>query len=158
MAAAPVGGHEALRVEGLAQFQAELRRVNRDLPRVLRLAHLDAAELVAEEARGRARARGGVAAKTAPSIKAAGEQRRAKITLGGARFPFALGAEFGGGRHGPGNPTPAGGYTTQFPPWRGSGGDAGYFVYPAIRATRDRFVDAYEQGLAELISRAFPTP
>ena len=38
---------------------------------------------------------GGVAAKTAPSIRALAEQRYAKLVFGGARYPFAFGANFG---------------------------------------------------------------
>lgn len=155
MATKPPGGHEAIRVEGLAQFQRELRRVSSDFPRELRLANLEAAEVVATAARAKARSLGGVARKTEPSIKAAAEQRRAKVSFGGPKFPFAMGAEFGGGKYGPGNPTARGGYTTQFKAWRGNDSGAGYFVFPEIRRTKDPFLEVYEKALFDLIERAF---
>ena len=51
--------------------------------------------MVAERAKARAMSLGGVAAKTAPSIRAMAEQRYAKLVMGGARYPFAFGANFG---------------------------------------------------------------
>ena len=146
MSTKPPGGHEAIRVEGLAQFQRELRRVSNDFPRELRLANLEAAEVVAKAARAKAQALGGVARKSAPSIKATAEQRRAKVSFGGPKFPFALGAEFGGGSR------PS---TRQFKAWRGNDSGAGYFVFPEIRRTKDAFLEVYEKGLFDLIERAF---
>lgn len=133
-----------VRVAGLADFQRELRKVNADLPKELRKANIEAAEVVASDARRRAEARGGVSRKSAPSIKAQGEQRRSKVSIGGARFPFALGAEFGSIQY------------AQFDPWTGNGSDAGYFLYPAIRETREEFMDVYEQVIDRLSRRAFP--
>jgi hypothetical protein len=138
----PTDRSEAIQVNGLAAFQRELRRI--DLAKDLRLANLAAAELVAGKARSRAAGLGGVAAKTAPSIKAAAEQRRAKVTLGGPRFPFAMGAEFGG----QGRPT-----TQQFQPHRGR---TGYALYPTIRDTREEFIEVMARSLDELMRRAFP--
>lgn len=133
-----------VRVEGLKDFQRELRKLDAALPRELRKANIEAAEVVAKPARARAESQGSTAAKVAPSIKAAGEQRRSKITLGGPRFPMALGAEFGG----QGRPT-----TQQFRPHRGT---EGYFLYPTVRDTREPFIDAYEDALDRLMRRAFP--
>lgn len=138
----------AVRVEGLADFQKELKRLDQKLPRELQKANKRAAELVADAARTRATGLGSVAAKAAPSIKAAAEQRRSKVSIGGARYPFALGAEFGG----QGRPT-----TMQFAPWSGSDTGAGYFLYPAIRETRDEFMDAYDDAIEQLTREAFPT-
>lgn len=138
----PTDRSEAIQVRGLADFQRELKRI--DLAKDLRLANLGAAELVAGRARGRASGLGGVAAKTAPSIKAAAEQRRAKVVLGGSQFPFAMGAEFGG----QGRPT-----TQQFKPHLGR---TGYALYPTVRDSRDEFVDVYERALDQLMRRAFP--
>lgn len=132
----------AIQVRGLADFQRELRRI--DLAKDLRLANLEAAQVVASAARARASALGSVAAKTAPSIRAAAEQRRAKVAMGGAGYPFAFGAEFGG----QGRPT-----TMQFEPHRGT---QGYWLYPAVRGTREEFMDAYERALDQLMRRAFP--
>lgn len=138
----PTDRSQAITVQGLAEFQRELRQI--DLASDLRDANREAAETVASAARARASSLGGVAAKTAPSIKAAAEQRRAKVDLGGSRYPFALGAEFGG----QGRPS-----TMQFKPHLGR---TGYALYPAIRDTREQFIDAYDRALGQLMARAFP--
>lgn len=137
-------GDEVVRVEGLADLQRELRRLDSKLPRELRLANLKAAEVVATAARSKASSLGSVAAKTAPSIKAAAEQRRSKVTLGGPKYPFAMGAEFGSIEY------------AQFKPWTGSDSSSGYFFYPAIRGTREEFMATYERALDQLMRAAFP--
>lgn len=137
-------GEQPVQIQGLAQFQRELKAIDKDLPKELKTAALAAAEVVATDARSRAESQGSVLAKSAPSFKAAAEQRRAKITLGGPQYPFALGAEFGGR----GRPT-----TQQFLPHRGR---QGYAVYPAIRGTREEFIQVYERALDQLTRRAFP--
>lgn len=141
----PTDKSRAIRVEGLADFQRELKALDSKLPRELAKANKDAAELVASHARSRASGLGSVAAKAAPSIKAAAEQRRSKVTLGGPQYPYALGAEFGG----QGRPT-----TMQFQPHRGR---EGYFLYPTIRDDRDEFMDAYERAIDQVMRAAFPS-
>lgn len=143
------GREDAVRVIGLAEFIRDIRALSGDLSD-LRRVHLDAAQLVANDAERRARALGGVAAKTAPTIRAAAEQRHAKVALGGARAPFGLGAEFGAKRF------------AQFKDWRGNqwqpdvNNGVGYFLHPAVRATRERFVEIYADALHQLSRRAFP--
>lgn len=141
---------DRVRVEGLRDFQRELRALDNKLPRQMRVANLEAAEVVAKEARAKAIAQGGVAEKTAPSIKAAAEQVRSKVNIGGTRYPFALGAEFGAKVY------------PQFKRWRGNqhqpdvDNGVGYFLYPAIRETRSEFIDTYAKALDQLMRRAFP--
>lgn len=163
-----VGQRDAVHVQGLAELQRELRALDQALPRELRQLNKAAAEVVAADARARARALGGIAAKAAPSVKAAAEQRRAKVTIGDARHPFALGAEFGAKHDLPRRITTKDGRSwvqrgwNQFRPWRGNQhvdvGTAGpgYFLYPAIRGTTDETLDLYERGLDALMRRAFP--
>jgi hypothetical protein len=61
------------------------------------------------------------------------------IRLDPRKSPAVFGATFGGGRR----PT-----TRQFPPWLGSGYDAGYLLYPDLRALR------LEAVVANIIDRA----
>lgn len=140
----PTDKSQAIRIEGLAALQKELRQMGAEFAKQLSTANKDAAEVVASAARSKASGRGGVAAKTAPSIKAQGEQRRSKVTIGGNAYPFAMGAEFGATAY------------RQFPAWRGSGSGAGYFLYPAIRSTRDEFVEVYERVIDHVARGAFP--
>lgn len=132
-----------VKVEGLTELRKALKAVDAGLPKELGQVHRKLGDMVVTEAQARARGLGGVAAKSAPSLRAASQAARAQITLGGARAPYALGAEFGSGRY------------KQFKPWRGSDADAGYFLYPTIRANRDRITEEYERMLDELLNRAF---
>lgn len=63
---------------------------------------------------------GGVQAHVIPGIYVQGGNN---IRLDVRQQPAIMGAVFGGGRR------PS---TRQFPPWRGSGRDAGYMVYPDL--------------------------
>lgn len=140
----PTDKSEAIQVKGLKELQAALRAIDSELPKKLREANLEAAEVIASKARGRAAGGPGAAPLTAPSIKAAAEQRRAKVSLGGPQFPFAMGVEFGGrGRS----------TTQQFQPHLGK---TGYFVYPTVRDTRDEFMEIHERAIAELTRIGFP--
>lgn len=143
---------DRIRVEGLRDLQRALRAVDAALPKELRQANKEAAEVVAGAARANFAAGTGVAPKVVPSVKALAQQRSASVKIGGARYPYALGSEFGGGKYGPGNPTPRGGHTTQFPPFKKSG----YALYPAIAEKRDEVVEAYAEALGRVAKRAFP--
>jgi hypothetical protein len=135
---------ESIRVDGLDDLRRELRRLGDAWPKELKVANRDAADIVVTSAKGKAAAVGGVAAKAAESLRALNQQRAAVVALGGAAYPYAMGAEFGSIRY------------RQFRPWRGSAGDAGYFLYPAIRGERDRVLDTYEKALDRITKRAFP--
>jgi len=136
-----------------------LNRALRSLPKLaaehLREASLDISELVADDGRQLARMSGGLGMLVAPSIVATrdrvprvkegsakklpahsdGRARRgARQTVGDVMW----GAEFGGGRR----PT-----TRQFRPWRGSGSDAGYMLYPAVRRNAERTGELYSAAL-----------
>lgn len=152
------------KVAGLSELQAQLRRIDKDLPKELSAANKEAAEIVAAEARGRATSLGGVAAKVAPSIKALSQQRSASVALGGPKYPMAQGAEFGAAQNsqrGPFHSSNRGAYDQvgwrQFDEWTGSGSDAGYFLYPSIRARIGDVIDAYADRLDALTRRAFPS-
>lgn len=154
----PRRGVGAVEIRGLTEFQRALRQIDRSLPRELRKVNKSAAEIVADAARTRAQSLGGVAAKSAPSIKATAEQRRAKVALGGARYPFALGANFGAlhdvPRIGPSGRQFAG--YNQFPQWGGNqftGGANDRFLYWAISRKRDKFMGEYERLIDAFVDR-----
>lgn len=86
---------EAVRVEGLKELQAALREADRAFPARLRLANNEAADVVVVRGKALAAARGPMFAKAAESLRASSEQRNAKVSLGSARVPWALGANFG---------------------------------------------------------------
>lgn len=133
-------------VEGLAELQRALKAMGDvESSREVRAAGKEAATYVAGEARGTATSLGGVAAHVAPSIKASAGATNAGVSFGGAAYPMAAGAEFGGR----GRPT-----TQQFQPWRGSGPGSGYFVYPSITDHVDEIVEPYEQAIQSIARKA----
>lgn len=136
---------EKILVDGLDDLRRELGRLRGEWPKELKVANRDAADIVVSSAKGTAAAVGGVAAKAAGSLRALNQQRAAVVALGGAAYPYAMGAEFG-----------ASSRYRQFRPWRGNAGNAGYFLYPAIRGERDRVLDTYEKALDRITRRAFP--
>lgn len=137
---------QGVRVEGLNELNRALKAIGgRELQNELKAAGKTVADAVASDARSNAYSLGGVAALVAPSIASSARFTGAGVSLGGASHPAAAGAEFGGG----GRPT-----TQQFAPWRGSGSDAGYFVYPAIRSNSDRIADEY-LGAVEDLARKY---
>lgn len=133
-------GSVGVKVTGLNELNRALRDMGgREFQKELKEAGAEVAGEVASGARGRALALGGVAAKTAPSIRAAAGFTSAGVGFGGSGYPFAMGAEFGSVRF------------KQFKPWRGNGSDAGYFVYESIRDNADmigqRYLDAVDDVL-----------
>lgn len=131
-------------VEGLRELNRALKELGPQFPKEMRAVNKKAAEEVSGEARAAALAQGGVAAKSASSIKVSAGAMSAGLAVGGSTAPWAVGAEFGGG----GRPT-----TQQFKPWRGNGSNAGYFVYPTIRENADEIESTYREGLDELLER-----
>lgn len=106
---------------------------------------------------------GAKARASTPMQRAAAETlAAAKIATGGgvrfgAGFAGAMGAEFGAMRNQP-RSTSRGQMLgwNQFQPWRGSGPDTGYFLWPTIREDAERIVEVVDETLDPLFARAFP--
>jgi hypothetical protein len=143
-----------VQVVGLAEFQRELRRIGPEWPKELRKANLGVAKNVERKARARAQALGSTAAHVARSLKAAAEQRRAKVAVGNNRFPAALGQNFGA-RHNRPRPTSRGPVLgwNQFPEVT----EPDRVLYRTIRAEGEETLREYESALDVLHRRAFPT-
>lgn len=133
-----------VQVHGLPELSRALKAIGPDAQKELREASRRVARFVADDARAAALSIGGVAGHVAPSIKPVGGVSGAGVALGGAAYPMAGGAEFGSLRF------------KQFKPWRGNGSDAGYFVYPAIRADADRIETEFTDAVDDIIKRRFP--
>jgi hypothetical protein len=133
-------------ISGLKQLLRDVRRVENDLPREMRQRLIPVSQAVMARARGRAQSLGGVQAHAVRrGLRAGATQNSAWIKLLGTREPTIFGAEFGGGRRKT---------TRQFPPWRGSGGGAGYFVFPTIRGMSGDITQQLEDAVGDLIRRA----
>lgn len=92
---------------------------------------------VAVEARQKASSLGSVHRHASAGIRQAQNQ----IRLDTGQHPEILGAEFGGGRRSS---------TRQFPPYRGKGPSAGYFLWPTIRAADKAIAREIERKLDRL--------
>lgn len=143
-----------VQIEGLREVQRMLRRIDRSLGPELRKAGNRAAADVVRDAKFRASTRMERAA--AETLRGGSTQRGAGVRLGRAKVPFALGAEFGArGRYGwYSKPQYSGSGGRQFRPWSGNKSDAGYFLYPAIRANAPRLRKRYIDEINKLIARA----
>ena len=89
---------EAIRIEGLKEFRAGLKRLDKDLPKGIRLALNSVVDIVVDDARPRIPRRSG---RAAASLKSQSTQSVARIKAGGSRAPYFPWLDFGG-RTGPG--------------------------------------------------------
>lgn len=84
---------EAIRIEGLAQFRAGLKRMDKDLPKGIRIALNGVVDIVVDDARPRIPRRTG---RAAASLKSQSTQSKARIKAGGSRAPYFPWLDFGG--------------------------------------------------------------
>ena len=84
---------DAVRIEGLREFQRGLKAMDRELPKALRMAFNDAADIVVSDARPRVPSRSG---RARGSVKARSTQTQARIVGGGSRAPYYPWLDFGG--------------------------------------------------------------
>lgn len=134
----------SIQIDGLKDFLAGIRRAQIQVPVGIRLANKAAAELLATKSRSTAQSVGGVASKVAPTIRAGAGAAFASVRAGGSGQPYTYGAIFGSIRY------------KQFKPWRGNGADAGYFIYPDLRANRAEILAFYDGVLTTALRGAFP--
>jgi len=136
-----------IRITNLNAALRALRGISPDAHRGLKDANRVIVAKVVTVAQGQAQGAGRQAAKAATSLRAYGSDTPT-VALGSAGIAFAMGAEFGGGRSI---------RTHQFPPWRGNGKAAGYFLFPTVRNLHDwitkEYLDALDAALAKAASR-----
>lgn len=82
-----------IRIEGLREFQARLRAMDRDLPKALRVAMNAGGQLVVDTAKPRVPQRTGAAAA---SIRVVSTRTESRVRGGGARVPYYAWLDFGG--------------------------------------------------------------
>lgn len=149
----------SIKVIGLKEIRKSFREAADANPKMLRDASKAAADLATRESIVRAQSLGGVQAKIAPSITARAGQVNAGVSLGGANYPYAGGANFGA-IHGLPR-TDSGGRQllgwNQFPEKGGSGfaGAPDMIIYWTIEHQRDAIVKAYQTALDLVMTTAF---
>jgi hypothetical protein len=148
---------ERIIVEGLDELRKALKALgDMDSTKEFKAAGYTIMERVAAEAKGRAAGLGRMQARAGASIKPARVATGGAVRFGGG-VPWAMGSEFGAGQGVPRNTargTVAG--WNQFMPWRGSGGGAGYFLWPTVRDRAKTIAADYDKLLEPLYHRLFP--
>lgn len=84
---------EPIRITGLREFQRNLKQLDGDLPKALRVALNEAANIVVGEAVRRVPKRSG---RAAASIKARSTRTQVRVSGGGNRAPYYPWLDFGG--------------------------------------------------------------
>src|SRR5262245_7361093 len=84
---------EAIKVTGLAEFSRNLKKLDSDLPKALRVALNEAADVITDYARPRIPKRTGRAAR---SLKSRSTRTEVRVSAGGNRAPYYPWLDFGG--------------------------------------------------------------
>jgi len=133
-----VAAIEPVKVEGLAEFNRNLRKLSADLPKVLRIAHNEAAQLIVNYAQPRVPRKTGRAAGT---LKARSTRTESRVSGGSKRASYYGWLDFGG-RVGP--------KRSVHRPFI----KQGRYLYPALGANYDKFVALLEDKLIEVARQA----
>lgn len=125
-------------VSGIRQFARQVRQMDRELGKTVRVVLNSSAQLVVDRAGPKIPTRTGAARS---SLKVRSSQREARVAAGGRRAPYYPWLDFGGS--GPNNrPAPRPFYTE------------GRYVYPSVRENRDEITRTMSTGLADLARSA----
>lgn len=129
---------DPIKIEGLAEFSKNLKVLDRDLPKALRLAFNAAADIVVTDARGRIPSRSGRAKST---VKAKSTQTASRISGGGNKAPYYPWLDFGGkvGRA----------KSVERPFLR-----EGRYIYWSFYKNRSRYAELLEQGLLDVAAQS----
>lgn len=129
---------DAVSIAGLREFQRSLKQMDSDLPKALRVAFNQAADIVVQEARQRIPTKSG---KAKASVKARSTQTAARVVGGSARVPYYPWLDFGG-RVGPGGRI------------RRPFLKDGRYIYAAYHANKERFTQAAVDAVVAVAQQA----
>lgn len=129
---------EPIKITGLAEFNRNLRKLDSDLPKVLRLAHNEAAQLIVDWAQPRVPRKSGRAAGT---VKAKSTRTESRVQGGSKRAPYYPWLDFGG-RVGPRHSV------------RRPFIHEGRYIYPALSANYGKFADLLAEKLIDVARQA----
>ncbi len=128
----------AVKIEGFREFRDHLKALDRDLPKAVRIAFNEAADIIVTDARSRVPVLTGTAKA---SVKAASTQTKARVRGGGNKAPYYPWLDFGG-RIGPDRSV-----VRPFLP-------QGRYIYNAYFRRRGEFVDAMSDALIKVARQA----
>lgn len=93
---------DPIKIDGLSQFVANLKKIDADLPKTVRVALNQAADVVVFAARPRIPSRSG---KARASVKASSLRDRVRVRAGGGKAPYYPWLDYGGEGRIKGRPT-----------------------------------------------------
>ena len=129
---------EPIRVDGLREFVRDLRKLDGELPKAVRLAFNAAADVVVSNAKPLIPTRSGRAKR---SVKAKSTRTAARVVGGGKRVPYYPWLDFGG-RVGKGR--------SVVRPFK----KEGRYIYDAYFTHKDEFVEMMVAGLVDVARQA----
>lgn len=131
---------QAIQIVGLREFGRDLKKVDGELPKAIRLALNESADLVVKGAKPQFPVMRG---KASGSVKAASTRTMARVAMGGGRAPHAPWLDFGGS---------VGKNNSVKRPYKKDG----RYVYPTYRKLRDsgEFEAVMGEALADVARRA----
>lgn len=129
---------DPIKVQGLAEFNRNLRRLDKDLPKALRLAHNEAAQIIVDWAKPKVPRKSG---RAAGSVKAKSTRTESRVQGGSKRAPYYPWLEFGG-RVGP--------RRSVHRPFI----KEGRYLYPALGANYDKFAELLTEKLIDVAREA----
>jgi hypothetical protein len=192
---------------GWDDFRKKLARLenNEEAMKAVKDLNQEVAAFIVNRAKPRMAALGGAGSRAAATMVAQRSIAGARLSLGGAKAPFAEGVEFGAHRNRRRIVKNTGGRATivrdgedistvirrvesqtidyrrrttkkgfrgdlaeqvkatkvirgwnQFREWRGNGANAGYALYPTMRANREQIVEIWGKGIDRITREAFP--
>lgn len=136
-------------IEGLTEFRNALRKINGEIPKMLREELKEAGKAAEFTAiRNYARRFTSRRGATVDSIKLRATPTSVALAFGGARFPYAGGQEFGSNKF------------RQFYPYAGSigRGGAGRVIYPAVREEGEQMIEELHERFNKVARTAYPDP
>lgn len=84
---------DAIKIDGLKKFSKDLKKLDSDLPKMLRLALNEVADVIVDDAKPDVPHRSGKAAR---SVKAKSTRTAVRVAGGGSRAPYYPWLDFGG--------------------------------------------------------------
>lgn len=132
---------DQIRVVGLNDFARNLKRLDTALPKALRLAGNEAADIVVKDARPRVPVGPGKGGHASSSIKAASTRTATRVQEGGNKFPYMPWLDFGGkvGRK----------HHTVRPFLK-----TGRYVWKSYADNRERVIEKLQDGLVQVARSA----
>lgn len=129
---------DAIRIDGLNEFRANLKTLDRDLPKALRVAFNAAADIVVADARPRVPSKTG---RARASVKARSTQAFSRVSGGGSKAPHYPWLDFGGrvGRN----------RSVRRPFLK-----EGRYIYFSYYRNRNRYVEVLEEALLDVAAQA----